>query len=280
MSKFARFILVFVLCLGGLAVSSTVATPSAGAATTYSVYNTSGDGLWLHPDSSNIYSAVSDLMPDGTGFDITCWTYGDDVNGDNVWDYGTNESSGNSGYAADFHINTPVHQAQEGPELTALGIPNCADAGTSGGQQVSPSGTGGGWAPYCGGNDYVAEVQVQDYTQGQFDIQVTPTSNARYAELSGFGPEATNEIWHAVQACVSGLYGTLADGIYEQIQCHVIGGLLGPINAGGATYDLETWRPPVSWNVALSSECNWLGWPYAPLGEPYRPDQLGNQPTF
>lgn len=131
MSRFARFILVLVLCLGGLAVSATVATPSAVAATTYSVYNTSGDGLFLHPDSSTIHSAVSDLMPDGTTFDIQCWTYGDDVNGDAVWDYGTNESTGNSGYAADFHLDTPVHQGQEGPELATLGIPQCGSSAPS-----------------------------------------------------------------------------------------------------------------------------------------------------
>jgi hypothetical protein len=137
-------------------------------------------------------------------------------------------------------------------------------------------------ATNCDGNAYVSLVEVQDFTEGQFEIKATPTSNTRYAAWGGGTDEleAMNEIWHAVQACVPGLYGSLADSIYQQIECHVVGTIGGPLNFGGDTFDFESWRGTTDPANEIPSECNWGGWPYAPVGEPYRTDRPANDPTF
>lgn len=97
------------------------------------VSNTGTDGLYLHPGSPTADSAVSDLMPEGTELDILCWQYGDDVNGDAVWDYGTNTTTGHTGFAADYYTDTPVTQGNEPAQLQALGIPQCGTQATSAG---------------------------------------------------------------------------------------------------------------------------------------------------
>ncbi|HET7637481.1 MAG TPA: M57 family metalloprotease, partial [Ktedonobacteraceae bacterium] len=89
------------------------------------VSNTGGDGLWLHPDSATIHSTLSDLMPEGQTFDVECFKVGDSVEGDAVWLYGTNETTGHKGYAADFYIDTDVTQGNEPRQLREQGIPEC-----------------------------------------------------------------------------------------------------------------------------------------------------------
>jgi hypothetical protein len=92
------------------------------------VYGTSGQGLYLHPDSPTIASATSEIMPDGTEFDLSCFAPGDNVFGDDIWDYGTDVSTGATGYAADEFIDTPVTIGQEAAQLSALGLPECGNA--------------------------------------------------------------------------------------------------------------------------------------------------------
>ncbi|MDT0264104.1 hypothetical protein [Jatrophihabitans lederbergiae] len=135
-------------------------------------------------------------------------------------------------------------------------------------------------ATNCDGNAYVSLVEVQDFTDGQFEIKTWPTSNTRYAAWGGYELDAMNEIWHAVQACVPGLYGSLADGIYQQIECHVVGTIGGPLDFGGDTFDFESWRGTTDPSNEIPTECNWGGWPYTPIGEPYRTDRPANDPTF
>lgn len=81
--------------------------------------------LWLHPSSPTIHSQVTDLMPTGTQFDITCFSIGDNVVGDRVWEYGTNKRTGHKGYAADKYIDTKDTQGNEPAQLKAQGIPEC-----------------------------------------------------------------------------------------------------------------------------------------------------------
>jgi hypothetical protein len=107
-------------------------------------------------------------------------------------------------------------------------------------------------------NASVMHVWTEDYGLGHLRISVIPTNRARFLASRA----VTNDIWHAVQQCVPGLYGVVADGVYQQIQCHVDGALVwGP--AGGYSWDFETWREPVSWDVAYWESCNWGGWPYS-----------------
>ena len=102
-------------------------------------------------------------------------------------------------------------------------------------------------------NSSVMHVWTERYGGGHLAIRVIPTTKAR----TWGNRTATNDIWHSVQQCVGGLYGSRADGVYQQIQCHVRGTL-----AGGYSWDFETWRTPTSWDVAYVTKCNWGGWPY------------------
>lgn len=136
--------------LGRMSAATVAATTVFGASTvlesasahadtvTYQVYNTDGQGLWLHPDSPTMDSSLSDLMSDGANFDISCWQYGDNVNGDAVWEYGTNEDTGNTGFAADFYLNTPTTQGNEASQLTAIGVPQCGSDSSSSNKAASP----------------------------------------------------------------------------------------------------------------------------------------------
>jgi hypothetical protein len=128
------------------------------------------------------------------------------------------------------------------------------------------------WQPDCNGNEYGGNVTVTPYSLGQWQINVTPTQATRTATITGDRREATDAIWRAVQNCVSGLYGELADSIYQQIDCHV----LGAIHPGtGATFDLESWRPSVGGEgdlFYLTTQCGWGGYPYIQEGGPVRPD--------
>ena len=111
-------------------------------------------------------------------------------------------------------------------------------------------------------NSSVMHVWTEAWSGGQKQIRVIPTTAARTWQFAS----ATNNIWHAVQQCVPGLYGNLADSIYMQIKCHVLGAQYGYWWAGGYSWDFETWRVyPVSWDVAFATSCNWGGDPYYKL---------------
>lgn len=109
-------------------------------------------------------------------------------------------------------------------------------------------------------NRSVMHVWTEQYGGDHLSIRVIPTNTARFwADRT-----VMNEIWQAVQQCVGGLYGNTADGVYEQIECHVAGAGLWP-TLGGYSWDFETWRLPTSWDVAVRTECNWGGEPYSQL---------------
>lgn len=107
-------------------------------------------------------------------------------------------------------------------------------------------------------NSSVMHVWTERYGGGHLAIRVVPTSKARTWGTY----TATNEIWRSVQQCVGGLYGTRADGVYQQIECHVRGARYAYPWAGGYSWDFETWRTPTSWDVAYVTKCNWGGTPY------------------
>jgi hypothetical protein len=97
----------------------------------------------------------------------------------------------------------------------------------------------------CGVSDYSAGVTVDWQTYApDFRISVTPTEKARNAQITGYGHDATVDIWHDVQACVPGLYNGLADSIWQQAECHV---MYGRANwKTGPTFDFESWRFPLA----------------------------------
>jgi hypothetical protein len=138
---------------------------------------------------------------------------------------------------------------------------------------------------FCGESDLVHEITVSQWDQGQWQIHVTPKGAARVA-LNPRG--AVDTMWHAVQACVPGLYRDLADTIYQQLDCHQRLSAVpwpgeGSIFKTGDTYDLESWRPklvePDIFGQEVHSSClNDLsalstgGDPAGPFGDPIRPD--------
>lgn len=139
---------------------------------------------------------------------------------------------------------------------------------------IAMPGTANADSHYCGSSKYVDQISVQPDANGRFTISVDPNDAARTA----WDPhEATIEMWHAVQACVPGLYGNLADRIWDQLECHqylalvphvgirVLGDKLRNVTAvaeidgwaTGETYDLESWRPPFDANhwTWVTSRC-------------------------
>lgn len=139
-------------------------------------------------------------------------------------------------------------------------------------------------ALYCGPSKFVEKIEVARWGDGQFQIVLTPTNEARAHAAFALNPrDAVVEQWHAIQGCVSGLYGDLADTIWDQLECHQLNSWLILPNEGGIwltgdTYDLESWRPTfprwVGGQDLIVTKClNLLGTdPDGPFGSPFRPD--------
>jgi hypothetical protein len=139
-------------------------------------------------------------------------------------------------------------------------------------------------APYCGSSKFVEKIEVAQWDDGQFQIVLTPTNEARWHAAFALNPrDAVVEQWHAIQGCVPGLYGALADTIWDQLECHQLNSAIIWKKEGGwwltgSTYDLESWRPTlprwVPGGALIFTEClNRLGVdPAGPFGSPIRPD--------
>jgi hypothetical protein len=135
---------------------------------------------------------------------------------------------------------------------------------------------------YCGPSKFIEKIEVADWGNGRFQILVTPNGDARsYAAWALDQRAAVVEEWHAVQACVRGLYGDLADSIWQQLDCHQRMSWAWDPKRGdwytGATYDLESWRPPLSGANLVSelrTKClNTLGIDEnSQVVDPHRPD--------
>ncbi|GAA4301201.1 hypothetical protein GCM10023178_06710 [Actinomadura luteofluorescens] len=138
--------------------------------------------------------------------------------------------------------------------------------------------------PSCGSGKFVEKIEVVEWGDGQFQIVLTPTTEARKDAAFSMTPRnAVVEQWHAIQGCVPGLYGDLADTIWDQLECHQLNSWLALPNEGdiwltGATYDLESWRPTlprwVNGQDLIVTKClNMLGRDPAPrVSSPFRPD--------
>ncbi|MFG1922345.1 hypothetical protein [Cryptosporangium sp. NPDC048952] len=157
---------------------------------------------------------------------------------------------------------------------------------TSAGAVLGPS-TAHADLLYCGSSKYIEKIEVANWGNGRFQILVTPNSAARIrAGQTSTDPIRSREVvvdeWHAVQACVRGLYGSLADSIWQQLDCHQrMSWVWHPLRRDwltGPTYDLESWRPALTGpNVAVQearTRClNTLGVDEnSKVTSPYRPD--------
>lgn len=101
--------------------------------------------------------------------------------------------------------------------------------------------------PPCAPTDLIFGMATKTYANGDFKVVITPARDGRGNLWETLFPrDRTNDVWHQTQACVPGLYGAIADTIYAQISCHVMGGWA-PGTSGsymtGGTWDLESWHP-------------------------------------
>ncbi|MTK05170.1 hypothetical protein [Micromonospora sp. CP22] len=137
----------------------------------------------------------------------------------------------------------------------------------------------------CGEGKFVEKIELVQWGDGHFQVVLTPTAEARkHAALSLNPRDAVVEQWHAIQGCVSGLYGDLADTIWDQLECHQLNSWLilpreDGIWATGSTYELESWRPTlprwVNGQDLIFTEClNRMGTdPEGPFANPFRPGE-------
>ena len=245
---------------------ATVASP-AQADSIQHISGTGGDGLWVHTDPGLTTGLIA-IIPEGEAITTTCFGYADAVSSpisdsNPIWLHV--QSSVGEGWVSDAYVDTHWSTTDD---LTASGIPSCDAASVATETEVAtPSYST--WMPYCGPSEYINGIQVEPWADGQFKIEVSPTDASRY-DIDPWN--VTEQMWYAIQDCVSGLSGDLADSIWDQLECHQHAGALS--FATGATYDLESWRGTFGVADWVSSHCgNELGTdPAGPTGPPTSPD--------
>lgn len=146
-----------------------------------------------------------------------------------------------------------------------------------------------GGAPYCGASEYVSEITVEKWPNGDFRVSLRPTDAGRHASDR---TAASNVMWQQIRRCLtpsagfSNLDGTVGDSLQDQLHCHEFLALLPALNGGrgyatGDTFDLESWRPTFGESRWYSTRCgNTLGTdPSGRPAETYRPDGVTIQST-
>lgn len=166
--------------------------------------------------------------------------------------------------------------ASSAPSATPVASPGAAVVGTAA-------------APYCGASQYVDEITVEKWANGDFRISLRPTSAGRHASDRD---AATNVMWQAIRRCLTpsagftNLDGAVGASLQDQLRCHESLALVPALNGGkgyatGDTFDIESWRPTAGEGHWFSTKCgNTLG--TDPAGAPvrtYRPDGVKPQYT-
>lgn len=228
----------------GVAMALALGVGFAQSASADSQYEVAWTGIGIYPRSAPSMDAdhVGVALSDGASVSITCETTGDSVTSDittsDIW-----EKLDDGTYVPNAFVDTGV-------DGFTPGVPSC-DADTS----QSSTGGSSSWVPYCGPSQYFSEISVEKWANGDFKIMAAPTSAARTA----LDPDAaTVDEWHAIQDCVSGLYGSLADSIWDQLSCHQKWALAPGLKGGwatGDTYDLESWRGTFPESEGFSNHC-------------------------
>lgn len=105
---------------------------------------------------------------------------------------------------------------------------------------------------------WVASVHVSGYGRS-VKVSIEPTGYARWFASTNVGA-----VWNAVWNCVHypyNLYGWQGDGMWDQLVCHAVWSVnIGAGWTGGPTWDLESWRPNVSYSYSVQvwrHSCNW-----------------------
>lgn len=118
--------------------------------------------------------------------------------------------------------------------------------------------------PECVRGNYVHDITVSEWPNGSLKISITPMDSVKnggaLANLGNAG-EVTAGVDAGLKSCVAelgGLDATESLSIYQQLECHV---QLEPgflLANSGPTWDLESWRVPLSTadrTGYLTSEC-------------------------
>jgi hypothetical protein len=133
-----------------------------------------------------------------------------------------------------------------------------------GGAQSAQAEEPGDMHPGCTTKTDLVQDLYVTHTDRGFVINIVPTDSGRY-----IGGGGTVEVWHTIQGCVAGLYGDLADSIWQQLDCHMT---FGPLGGGGAVFEFESWAPPLSFPTLftyITSNCL-----NDPPGQPYEAPPL------
>ena len=240
--------------------------------TTQHVTATGGQGLWLHTDPGLSTDLIA-VVPEGDAMTALCFGYADAV----VSPISTVTPSGSTSSPASAKAGSVMRMSTRRwstvDDLVAVGIPSCDESGSDTVESSAPESTtpqsSSGWMPYCGPSEYLEGIEVEPWAEVQFKIVVYPTAASR----TNLDPwHVTEQMWYAIQDCVSDLYGPLADSIWDQLECHQHLALCKL--ATGPTYDLESWHGTFGVEDWIDSHCgNHLGTePDGPLGPPIAPD--------
>lgn len=155
-----------------LAIAGLIPATSQAISTNIHISKTDGQGVYLRPSPDTSQPALR-LIPEGASPDYNCFTYGQNVNGVNVW-FNVNWA-GATGFYASYYDDSSYHSEAE---LTGkYGIPKCGaspppsqspPAPTPGPAPTITASLGG---PFGCGNCYAIDVAVHDFPTGTFTYE-------------------------------------------------------------------------------------------------------------
>lgn len=240
MKRFLASISTAVVLIAGGAAAAGPAT--ASPTTSYPLAFTGGLGAYPR-FTPNFDARTGTAVPEGTGIDASCWVHGGDV---------TNPS----GYTSSVWVQDtsgafwPEAWLDTGSSGVPEGLASCAAPQTAPAQPAEPVEQPveqPAWQPNCSpGGPYIDGTITTTTTDTGVRISLTPTMEARNA--GWWDRQSTVEMWHAIQACVPGLYDQTADSVWQQLECHqAYAWLTWPDGTYGTgpTYDLEAWVDPL-----------------------------------
>lgn len=223
-----RRVLHVLTAVATIAALAALAAPAASADVQYPIAWTK-IGIRPRTAPSMDASPAGPALADGTMVTFVCEQQGQAVfNGDKHIDVWAKISTG--GWLPTAFINTKVDGWTPGvPKCNQPSKPAPAPQNTPSSPKVVN----------CGGNnEYIVRIDTKPWSGRDYQIIVTPKDSAR---ANPGNRDVVVSMWHQVQACVPGLYGSLADAIWQQLECHQLLNWIG----GGPTWDLESWRTPL-----------------------------------
>lgn len=269
-----RAIRPLTLAVVGVTAALVAAAPAASADPGYYVFGTE-IGIYPRVEPSMDSAKTGVALADGTPLNIACQTTGVPFGGNAVFNRLVDGT-----YLPDYFTYTGVDGFD--PRL-----PRCEDTPAPAPTPTEPakSAPTSSWVPFCGSSKYVEKIEVVQWEGDNFQIVLTPTAKARHD--AAWNPDLRGPIveqWHAIQNCVAGLEGEVADTIWDQLECHQLFSWIKMDRedsewATGDTFELESWLPKLNRDITripqyFTTQCaNTLEKdPAGPFSSPIRPD--------